>query len=77
MKAITTKYLPATNTKGARIAAFDGDGNRITVSYDHRCSAQGAHAGAAIALCEKMGWKPYFSSGWLKGAVYVHVLSAD
>lgn len=74
MKAITTKYLPATNTKGARIAAFDGDGNRIVTSWDHGWNTEGNHRGAAAALCRKMGWLVAFDTGWQKGGTYVHVL---
>lgn len=52
MKALRTRYFGATNVRGARIIADDGDGNRITVPYHGNDS----HRKAAIALCEKMGW---------------------
>jgi phosphoribosyl-AMP cyclohydrolase len=31
MKAIRTRYLPATSTKGSRIVASDCDGNRVII----------------------------------------------
>lgn len=77
MKAITTKYLPATNTKGARIAAFDGDENRVTISYPHELSGVHVHLKAVRALCEKMEWKGTLHSGWQKPGVYVHVFSGQ
>lgn len=54
MQGITTKYLPATNTRGSRIKATAGAGQTITVSYDH--SASCAHRVAAIALIKKLDW---------------------
>ena len=73
MKAITTKYLPATNTKGARVTAFDGDGNRVTISYSHELDGVDVHIAAARALCEQMGWRNSLYSGWQRPGVYVHV----
>lgn len=77
MKAITTKYLPATNTKGARIAAFDGDGNRATIGYPHELSGISVHMKGCRALCEKMGWVGSLHSGWQKPGVYVHVFEGQ
>lgn len=57
MKAISTRYHGPTNTRGSRITADDGDGNRITVSYNDALNQQDAHASAACALCRKMGWE--------------------
>lgn len=56
MKAIVTKYIPATNTRGSRIAASDEDGNRISIPYPHELSGEAVHRQAAEALCAKMGW---------------------
>lgn len=50
MQAITTKTIPATSTRPARIRVYTEDGG-ITV--------QGmSHWDAAIRLCECFGWTP-------------------
>ena len=70
MKAILTKYHGPTNTRGARISATDGDGNRVTVPYDF--AARDPHDEAALVLCRKMGWSGALVRGGLKsGNVYV------
>ena len=56
MKAITTRYIGPSNTKGSRIVADDGDGNRITLHYRSELNSDENHAAACRALCEKMGW---------------------
>lgn len=43
MQTVTTKYLPATNTRGARIKVSSWLGNK-TFSYDHAASC--AHEAA-------------------------------
>lgn len=75
MNAITTKYLPATDTKGARITAFDGDRNRVTIGYPHELSGVDVHTKAARELCKKMGWEGSLHSGWQKPDVCVHVFA--
>lgn len=67
MKAIETRYLPATARKGSRIVASDSDGNRATISYPHPSEGESAHHAAAVALCAKMHW-----SGDLIGAQTKH-----
>lgn len=70
MKAITTAYRGPTNTQGARIVASDGDGNTVSVSYDH--GAKNPHADAAIALARKMNWTGELVEGHTKhGRIYV------
>jgi hypothetical protein len=79
MQAITTKYLPATNTKPARIKAECSAGS-LTLSFsvcdeptspgttpDERC---------AYALLKKLGWDDRFAlaSGVTKNLIGVHVL---
>jgi hypothetical protein len=73
MKAITTKFHGATNTKGSRITATDADGNRISVSFDHALDSEHNHDAAAIALCRKMGWTGHnlMRGGVKDGNVYV------
>ncbi len=73
MKAITTKFLPCTNTRGARLKAFDSDNNQVTISYPHECNNDEAHLKAAQALCDKMGWCNPLHSGGIKGGM-VHVM---
>jgi hypothetical protein len=65
MKAIRTHYSGPTDTRGSRITADDGDGNRISISYPYEMSSLQAHRKAADALCEKMEW-----SGPLVGGAY-------
>ena len=55
MKAIETKYIPATDYKGSRIKATDGDYS-TTISYPHEYNTEDAHAQAALAHCRKMKW---------------------
>ena len=40
MKAITVRYFAATNTKGARVKAFDMDGNSVVASRDFELSVE-------------------------------------
>jgi hypothetical protein len=56
MKAITTRYIGPSNTRGSRITATAEGGNRVVISYDPALNSDGAHMKAAITLCEKMGW---------------------
>lgn len=72
MKAIVTKYIGPTNTKGARVKASDMDGNSVIVSYDH--ASINPHRHAATALCEKMGWTGKLAEGGMgSGNVYVFI----
>ena len=54
MKAISTKYLPATNTRGARIKAYCDDLSAV-VSYPYELSDQHAHFKAVKELVRKHG----------------------
>ncbi len=56
MKAIETRFLGPTNTRGSRIVASDSDSNRIEIGYSHELNSEGCHRQAAEALCQKMGW---------------------
>ena len=72
MKAIVTRYLGPTNTKGARIKATDCDDNSLTIPYPYELSGEECHRKAAEALCEKMGWKgELFGGGTKEGYVFV------
>ena len=61
MKAIQTKYLPATNTKPSRVKAFAEGVKPLTIS----AGDDNAHAAAAIALAKRMGWTGTLVSGGL------------
>ncbi len=74
MKAIQTKYLPPTNSRGARLKADDGDGNSVTIPRDHALSHEEAHKAAAKALCDKMMWGEPTGFGML-GYVGVHTFT--
>jgi hypothetical protein len=65
VKAITTKYIGPSNTKGSRIAASDGDGNRVVVGYDHSMNSERNHARAAAELCRKKRWNGRLHGGSL------------
>ena len=58
MKAITTRYIGATERRPARILASDQDGNRVTVPTDGDSPFPYTdwHHAAAVALCHKMQW---------------------
>lgn len=74
MKAIVTKYLPATNYRPSRIKASDCDGNSVTIPYDSASTDGAAFAKAAVALCHKMGWTyggKLISGGMSNGYVFV------
>lgn len=88
MQAITTKYLPATNTHGSRIKASCERGS-VTIDYPHHCRhGDECHREAVFALIrkfveadEKTGTKPAdnpwnrpFVTGGTKHE-YVHVFS--
>ena len=73
MKAIQTKYVGPTYTRGSRIIATDCDGNKVTISYSHELRDE-IHRKAAEALCAKMGWTGKLVSGSIKnGMVFVFV----
>ena len=64
MKAIETRFLGPTDTKGSRYVADDGDGNRVIVSADHSLSAEGNHESACVALLRKMNWRGTYRGGY-------------
>ncbi len=56
MQAITTKYLPATDTKGARIKARCESGS-VTIPLPYELGlGQPRHRAAAMALARQRGW---------------------
>jgi len=72
MKAIVTKYLSPTNTKGARIRASDEDGNKVIIPFPYELSGEAVHRKAAQALADRMNWSGKLIGGSLKnGYVFV------
>src|SRR5262250_1307976 len=76
MQAITTKYLPATNTRGGRIKATAQAGS-ITIEWDHRLNLERNHAAAAKALARKLGWTGRWMGGGLPGSGFAFVPVSD
>jgi len=55
MQAIQTKYMPATNHRGARIKAWC-DADAVIVPYTYDKDEAGTHLDAAYKLVEHLGW---------------------
>jgi hypothetical protein len=53
MKAIVTKYLPPTNSRGARIKATTEGLPSITIPYPYDLSGEACHRAAAEQLASK------------------------
>jgi hypothetical protein len=70
MKAIRTKYYGATNFRGSRIVASDGDKNSISISYPHELNADEAHELVAYLLMQKMNWPNQLIGGGFKNDMY-------
>ncbi len=70
MKAIRTRFYGPTDTRGSRIVADDGDGNRISESYDHALNSDDNHMGVAYLLMHKMNWSGQLVGAWYKNDCY-------
>lgn len=81
-QAITTKYLPCTNTRGSRIQATTASGIKVTIGYPHELSGVDCHALAAEKLARQLGWlesgtafeQQYVAGGTRTGYVFVNKL---
>jgi len=73
MQYIETKFLPATNHKGARVKAWSSYGkDSLVLSYDYSLNTEEAHAKVAMALAEELGWfGDYICGGSDVGCVFV------
>ena len=72
MQTIQTKFLGATNTRGARIKATTSEGKSAFVDYSHELSGEAVHFEAVKKLCKKLNWKGDFIAGATKsGYVFV------
>ncbi len=49
MLLVTTKYMPATNTRGSRVKA-SAQGKSVSLPYAHELDIDGNHEKAAVAL---------------------------
>ncbi len=73
MQAIVTKFIGATNTRGARVKAT-AQANNMTLAWDYQLHVPENHARAAQALAIKLGWEGAFVGGGTpddKGYAYV------
>lgn len=56
-RAIRTRFVGPTNSRGSRVIADAGDRqSTVTVSWDHALNSEQNHAAAALAVVNKMGW---------------------
>jgi len=74
MQTITTKYLSATNTKGARIkATHTGGYTSVTEGYDYALNSEDNYCKVAELLAKKLNWDGKFIGGHTKdGMVFVN-----
>ena len=73
MKAIVTKYLPATNLHGARIKASAEGVASLVIPYP--CDKETPFAVAAVALCQRMNWRGHLIGGVLPDGREVFVFA--
>lgn len=63
-QAIVTRYHGPTNSRGARVSARAAAG-KVTIPWAHELDVERNHRRAAIALCERFGWKGQLYEGGL------------
>lgn len=76
MKAIRTRYLPATNFKPSRIVAEAEpyNHNRVVIPYESGLNSDENHREAAIKLATKRKWAGVYVEGHLaEGSVWVNL----
>lgn len=72
-QAISTKFLGATNTRGARIKAVSASGHALITSYEHAMNSDENHKAAALALAEKLQWVgEWFGGATASGYTFVY-----
>ena len=69
MQAIRTRYLPPTDTKGARISATTSH-KRVMIPFDQSLDTPKAHRKAAQALCDRLKWNYDLIGGCYKDDYY-------
>lgn len=73
-----TKYLGATNSRGARIKATSGSGLTLTISWDYALDVERNHVAAALALAKKLNWHGTWVGGGMKeGYAFVTYIEGD
>lgn len=63
-QAITTKFIPATDTRGSRVKAT-ANGGTVTLDYDHAMNGDENHTEAARQLADRLNWRGQWFSGGL------------
>jgi hypothetical protein len=67
MQTITTKFLPATDSKDSRVKAVNSFGtSSVTLAWDDSLNVEENHILAAQALAQKLGWAGKFVGGGTK-----------
>jgi hypothetical protein len=67
-RAIRTRFVGPTNTRGSRVIADAGDrASRVVLDWDHALNTDENHAAAAVAVTEKMGWNGQYYSPLVGG----------
>jgi hypothetical protein len=69
MKAIKTKYLGPTDTKGSRVKATC-DAGSVVIGYDSALSTEDNHRNAKNLLCDKFGWGNVAVFGWINNECF-------
>lgn len=81
MQSIYTRYLGATDTRGARIKVFtSGKAPSLMLPYDHEADTDCNHMQAAMALATKLKWYGVWIEGSApdgRGNVYVMETTAS
>ncbi len=71
MKTIFTTFHPATDKRGSRLKATNGD-HSIYIPYPHELGVEAAHLDAALTLCRKFNWSGVLVRGdHPKGCVFM------
>jgi hypothetical protein len=65
MKAIITKYIPASNYRQSRVKATAEGVKPITLPWDYSLSTEDNHLWVALELCASQSWKNDLISGAL------------
>ena len=77
MKAILTRYLPATNYRGSRIKASAEGVPSLTIGYPHEYNTSKAHGHAAKLLRDRQGWNTRMVGGGLPNGDYCWCFDVD
>jgi hypothetical protein len=71
-QAITTKFIPPTDTRGSRVKATAAAGSK-TLYWDHALNIEDNHAAAARALANRFEWSGNWYGGGLAREGFVFV----